>query len=471
MRTQKHASLPLTLRKDSPGTLPGQLTEQLRSLVTAGVLQPSDPLPSTRALAAQLGVSRGTIVSAYEQLTAEGWFSAQRGSATIVNPRLADMQLSAPATHRTPPAPRTAPAPRPRLIDLRPGRPMTQGVAGAEWKSAWRRAGDDAVNSSPPRLGLPELRQQIAEQLRLRGVVRDPSRIAITAGAREGLALLLLATRARTIGVEDPGYPSLRRVLKRYGARPVPLATDRHGLVTSELPHTAPDAVVVTPSHQHPLGGSLPADRRHQLLDWARAHDTLIIEDDYDSQLRYTSEPLPALASLDTTDQVILLGTFSKLLTPALGIGYVVLPEHLREPAAQVRDDCGDPVGLTAQRALAHYLATGALTRHTQRMRTLYRKRRALVTRELAGIDGAVLPMDGGLHCVVTHDHDSAQVLAQIEEKGVRVTSLSDYWATDTGRGGLVFGFGDVSDAQLTRGLRAIRVVLSDGDGSQTATA
>ncbi len=475
MRTTRDSTLPIALRREQDDTLPQQLTAQLRELVNSQVLRPGDPLPSTRALATQLGVARGSVVTAYEQLTAEGWFETKRGSGTSVNSRLADMRLTpAPSTRRSrksralhdrgSPAPATQNAsasPRRQMIDMRPGRPLTKGVAGPEWRSAWRRAADADVSGTVPRLGLPELRQALADYLRLRGVVRSPDAIVVTGGAREGLALLLLATQAQRIGVEDPGYPSLRKVLERYGVNAVPLATDTRGLKTDRLPTDDLDSVVVTPSHQYPLGGSLPAERRQQLLAWARAQGTLVIEDDYDSQLRYTSEPLPALASLDEAERVVMLGTFSKILTPSLGIGYLVVPPHLTDAIRSVREDCGDPVGLVEQRALAHYLASGSLTRHTQRMRALYRRRRETVTAALAGIDGTlVYPMDGGLHCVVAHDRDDATVIARLHNRGVHATALSEYWATQSGRAGLVFGFGDVSDAHLEHGLAAIRSVL-----------
>jgi len=467
MRTAREVTLPLRVDRAAAEPLPAQLVTQLRGLLAGGVLRPGDELPSTRSLAAHLGVARGTVVTAYDQLLAEGWFSGAAGRSTVVNPRLHEVHPRLPAGGAGPPSPRRpAPAPAaPPLVDLRPGQPTQTGVVGPAWRSAWRRAADAPVDVPVPPLGWPPLRAAIADHLRrMRAVVRDPAEIVVTAGVREGLALLLMATGARTVGVEEPGYPSLRRVLRAFGARPVPLAVDAQGLVTAALPAAAQEAVIVTPSHQYPLGGSLPVDRRLQLLDWAAARGVLVVEDDYDSELRYTSAPLPALTSLDDRGGVALLGTFAKTLTPAVAVGFVVVPPPLLGAVEAVRAQLGQPVSLVTQRALAHYLDSGALTRHTQRMRHLYRRRRALVVRALRGLEGVrVHPMDGGLHAVVEHDRDEPAVLAALAARGVLAAALSDYWAGGGPRRGLVFGFGGVSDADLAVALAAIATVLGAG--------
>lgn len=471
MRTAREVTLPLRVDRDAAAPLPDQVVAQLRRLLADGVLAPGDELPSTRALAAHLGVARGTVVTAYDQLVAEGWFEGAAGRSTRVNPRLHEVHPRRPGR---PPAAAAVPrgaAPaaseggaRPPL-DLRPGQPTQTGVVGPEWRAAWRRAADAPVDVPMPPLGWPPLRAALADHLRrMRAVVRDPAEIVVTAGVREGLALLLMATGARTVGVEEPGYPSLRRVLGAFGARPVPLPADAQGLVTAALPADAPDLVIVTPSHQYPLGGSLPVDRRLQLLDWAAARGALVVEDDYDSELRYTSAPLPALTSLDHRGGVALLGTLAKTLTPAVAVGFVVVPPPLLGAVEDVRAQLGQPVSLVTQRALAHYLESGALIRHTQRMRHLYRRRRAQVVRSLRGLAGVrVHPMDGGLHAVVEHERDEASMLAALARRGVLASALSAYWAGGASRRGLVFGFGGVSDADLAVALDAIATVLTEG--------
>ncbi|HMS38158.1 MAG TPA: PLP-dependent aminotransferase family protein, partial [Arachnia sp.] len=281
----------------------------------------------------------------------------------------------------------------------------------------------------------------------------------------EGFALLLLAlgegrpARLR-VGVEEPGYPSLRRVPARFGATVVPVPVDEHGLRVADLPAgvDALDLLIVTPSHQYPMGGSLPIDRRQELLEWARRHRVVIVEDDYDSELRYTSEPLPALAALDdpSDGRVVLLGTLAKTLTPALATGFLALPAWLVPTVTETRAELGLPVGLVPQRAVANYLESGALRLHTQRMRNRYRRRRAQVVAALSDVPGLrVSPMDGGLHAVVETRRPEADVVADLAEAGVRVSPLSEYWA-GAGSSGIVFGFGAVTEADLAHGLGLI---------------
>ena len=464
MRRTPEITLPVRL--DGDGPLPGRLATGLRELIISAVLAPGDALPSTRALAEHLGVSRGTVVAGYDQLLAEGYLSAAPGRSTVVNPQL----------RRVHPRPAPAPAPvataAPTALDLRPGRPWTDEVVGAAWKAAWRRASIEPVNEAVPALGLLQLRRAWVEHLRrMRAVVWNPEQVAVTAGGREGFGLLLAALsdsslrgghdRPLRVGVEEPGYPSLRRVPSHYGAQVLPLRTDDHGLAVADLPigADAPDVVLVTPSHQYPLGGSLPVDRRQGLLEWARTHRVVIVEDDYDSELRYTSQPLPALASLDdpADGRVVLLGTLSKTLTPALALGFLALPDWLVEPVRALRADLGQPVGLVPQRAVADYLDAGALRLHTQRVRQRYRRRRAQVMDALATRPGLkVQPMDGGLHAVVETARPEAEVVAGLATAGVQVSPLSSYWSGADGRGGIVFGFGAVDDAELARGLALI---------------
>lgn len=489
MRTAPEITLPLELSGD--GSLPTQLAAELRRLIGETVLVPGEALPSTRALAAHLGLSRGSVVAAYDQLLAEGYLSASAGRSTIVNPQL---RRTFPLPLR--PAIRKAAEPR-GLLDLRPGRPSTTDLVSPAWKAAWRQASLGPADTPVPPLGLPALREAWADHLRrTRAVVRDPGQLAVTGGGREGLALLLLALsgarsddssalrqhprepsdgiaeealgqparggrpRLLRVAVEEPGYPSLRRVPARLGASVLPVPVDEQGLRVSDLPigADAPDVLVVTPSHQYPLGGSLPIDRRQALLEWARQHEVVVIEDDYDSELRYTSQPLPALAALDdpADGHTVLLGTLSQTLTPALGIGYLALPAWLVPSVAAARRDLGGPVGLVTQRAMARYLSGGALRLHTQRMRNRYRRRRAQVISALGGVPGLrVSPMDGGLHAVVECSHPEAEVVARLATSGVRVSPLSQYWSA-TDRTGIVFGFGSVTEAELSYALTLI---------------
>lgn len=465
MRRTPEITLPVQLRTGA-GSLPEQLAEQLRDLIAGQILAPGDPVPSSRALAEHLAISRGSVIAAYDQLLAEGYLSASIGRATIVNRQLRQVHPPTPAVIRP------VDTKTPDGLDLRPGRPWTGELVGPAWKAAWRRAANGPADMEPPALGLPALRSEWAEHLRrMRAVVRDPSQIAVAGGGREGLALILLALGGGTglrVGVEDPGYPSLRRVPERLGATLMPLPVDEHGLVTSALPTgvDAPDVLLVTPSHQYPLGGSLPVDRRQRLLEWAHAHQVVVIEDDYDSELRYTSQPLPALAALDdpVIGRVVLLSTVSKTLTPALATGFLALPHWLVPTVTTVRADLGQPLGLVPQRAMAEYLHSGALRLHTQRMRQRYRRRRAQVVAALRDRPGLrVYPMDGGLHAVVETVRAEDEVVAELAAASVLVSPLSRYWSGSTRNRGIVFGFGAVEADELARGLALIaRVAGAD---------
>jgi len=458
MRSTSVVTVPVSLDREDPRPLPVQLADGLRESILQAWVGPGDPLPSSRGLARHCGVSRGTVVAAYGQLAAEGFVIAHEGGSTVVNPRLA-------AVHplRAQGQPEPPPVLRPAVTDLRPGRPWTASVAGAGWRAAWRAAAADPFASDPASAGDADLRSELADHLRrMRGVHRPAAHLVITAGAREGLTVLLLALgRPGAVGVEEPGYPSLRRVPARLGLATVPLPADADGLVTDALPETDPPSVlVVTPSHQYPLGGSMPIQRRQQLLAWAARHDVVIVEDDYDAELRYTSRPLPALAALDDPDEgrVVTLGTFAKTVGPGLGAGFLLAPGRLLPAVLSSRADLGQPVAQLTQRALGHYLASGELRRHVQRMRQLYGRRRRLVAEALAGLrSGRVYPMDGGLHVVIETARPEAEVIADVLAQGVLVGRLSAHWSSQRGdRAGVVFGFGGVSEVELARALSVL---------------
>jgi len=482
----------------SGGQLPVQLADAVRDLITHGVLRPGERLPASRPLAARLGTSRGTAVAGIDQLVAEGYLVPVRGSGTVVNPDLALIHPTARAALVRPP--RSAverdadPTPGPVLtgqdvIDLRPGQPDVRAVAGSAWRQAWRTAAADPGTGGTDPAGLPELRTELAAHLRqMRGVLVSPADLLVTAGARDGLATLLHVLAERRghrliIAVEDPGYPSLRQVPTRLGATVVPIGVDGSGLMVQRLEglgrHSRPDLVIVTPSHQYPLGASMTVTRRLELLDWAGRSDAVVVEDDYDSELRYVGAPLPALAALDRRDspggeRVVTLGSFSKTVTPALGAGFVVLPEPLQQPVVDYRGDIGPVVSGVVQRALSEYLKAGGLRRHTQRMRRDYRRRRQIVADALGGIGSVtVRGMDGGLHAVVEWSQAINQarlVNDRLHDDGVLVGSLSDYWARSTlgdaaVRYGLVIGYAGLDDTTLSRALVRVRSVLQHSAG------
>lgn len=481
---REFTELPITIDRSAEAPLPAQIAAALREAIDRDALRPGEPVPATRELASRLRVARGVVVTAYEQLIAEGYLTAGHGRGTRVHPELRQVQTtqaqSAHSSHKSD-ADNTSndPTRGGRTLPLTPGLPDTSAVGTAAWRSAWRAA-QSRAHVEAPDLGDPSLRHAIAEHLRrMRGTTRPYRDIIITAGAREGLGLLLTALgstrgRALTVGVEDPGYPSLRKVATRHGASIVALPVDAGGLVTENLPTGLLDAVIVTPSHQYPLGGSLPLARRRQLLDWAHRTGSVIIEDDYDSELRHAGSPLPALAALDDPEQgsVVLLGTFSKTVSQALSAGYLLAPESLMRQIKPARRDLGGPVSAVVQAALAEYLKSGELRRHTARMRRRYAARRELVVERLFGVAGAhVRPMSGGLHAVIELQSASAEIeqkiLDQCGELGVvplGVVPLSAYWHGQDNTAesfGLLIGTGgSLEEAEFDAALMRLREIL-----------
>lgn len=526
----------LVIDRDDTRPLGRQLVEGLRRGILTGALQPGDPVPSTRALAAELGVSRSSIVAAYDQLAGEGYLESRQGAPTTVaelearpveavTARIDPVDPADPSDPAglaglaaTDPTARTrpvgdgagerrhaagAPARHP-IADLQPGTPSTARLDARAWRAAWRAAttasaGEPVPPFSPPGFGVPALRAELADHLRLaRGIACTADDVVVTAGTGEALALLAAALteigpaghasgqateyttghpahrsageepRRPRVAIEDPGYPSARRTLERRGIRTVPVRVGRDGLDLAALRATPGpfDAVMVTPSHQYPLGGRLPVADRLALLDWAGDHDAIVIEDDYDSEYRHTGAPLPALASLDTgrgLGRTVLVGSFSKMLTPWIRLGWMVLPDHpaLRAAVADVRRDEHSPVPGPVQQAMAEFLASGALRRHIAASRRDYGHRRALVADALGGLPGAPLTaLDGGLHAVLElPDEASARaVVAGLAADGVDVAPLSYYAASDPpAHHGLVIGYAHATDTGLADALARIR--------------
>lgn len=486
-RYSAETDLPVTIDR-SDGSIPGQIVEQVRALVTSGRLRPGDPLPSTRALAARAGVSRGSVTTAYDQLAVEGYVVADRGS-TRITPDLPGMFSAGVASSgsnssvdRRRPA-RSAPPRSPAVcsFDLRPGTPDTSTLANTAWRAAWRAAAAEPSLGHPPQ-GSAALRDQLSEYLRLmRSVVRGPDDLLVTAGARDGLRILLSALHERmgrplVVAVEDPGYPSLHKVPRVLGHRIVPVPVDDQGLDPTSLPSgtARPDVVLVTPSHQYPMGASMPVARRLELIRWAAENHAVLVEDDYDSELRYVGEPLPALAALDEPsagagETVVTLGSFAKVLTPGLGLGYLLMPDHLAEDLVGLKADAGPPISGILQDAMTRFMADGGLQRHTARMRRSYRRRRDLLASvfdRTGARDGVeVLPMDGGLHAVLRlpSPEAEAKVVDEARRRGVAVSGLGTYWSGGRGRSGVVVGFGGLSEQRLERGLVLLRDVLETG--------
>jgi len=405
------------------------LERALRDGVREGRLRPGTLLPSSRLLAAQLGVSRGVVVEAYGQLVAEGWLAARQGAGTMV----AAAGQPGPGTVAAPGGPQergaaqASPAASPVRYDLRTGRPDLAAFPRRAWAAALaaavRSAPDAALDYGDPR-GAVGLRTALAGHLgRARGVVADPARVVVCAGTAGALPLVWQALRdrgARRIGVEDPGWHEQAASVRLAGLEPVPVPVDGLGLDVAALGAAGVDAVAVTPAHQFPTGVVLAPERRAALLAWARTTGGTIVEDDYDAEYRYDREPVGALQGL-APDHVIYAGSASKTLAPALRLGWLVLPAGLAEAVA-ARAARG--TSIMEQLALAALIERGDLDRHLRRSRRRYRARRDALVGAL-GPRVAVAGVAAGLH-LVARTPDAAALAARARERGVAVQTVHE---------------------------------------------
>jgi len=469
---------------------------RVRGLVHDGTLGTDDPLPSTRALAAELGVARGTVVAAYEQLDGEGYIRTRHGAAARVvggaaGGRSGDVgggpvagagsEAGVGRASRLGPTPTSAPVPVPDgrpVLDCRPGIPDVTAISPRDWRAAWRAATDAPLrNGLSDPLGLPGLREQIVVQLGLaRGFTPGVSDVVVAAGTSEALSLLVEALRAGLgrsprIAVEDPGYRSGHRALTSAGAELVAVPVGPDGIDLAVLAGTSADAVVVSPTHQYPLGSVMPVGQRRALLARAASVGMVVVEDDYDSEFRHRGTPVPALAALDTDGVVVHLGGFSKTLDPRLRCAYLVLPRAagpLHAAVVAARTARGAVVAEPVQVAVAHLLRTGAFRRHLGRVRRDYTHRREQIARRLTdsgvpGLEGRALT--GGLHAVLTWPGPAtgAEVVARVAAAGVLVSDLADY-EVERGRSGpgVVLGYGAVTLPELDRALDVVLAAIRE---------
>jgi GntR family transcriptional regulator/MocR family aminotransferase len=430
----------------------------LRRAIREGQLAPGVRLPSSRDLAAQLGVARGTVTAAYGQLTAEGYLTAKRGSSTTVSTTLAAAA----------PVPPPVPATQPWRYDLRPGLPALSEFPRAEWASATRAAltelPDEALGYPDP-AGLPELRAELAAYLgRVRAVTATADDVVITHGGAEALSMLTAVLRTHghdAIGMEDPGHPGQANLLREHGLHPVPVPVDCDGLVVSALPSSV-RAVVVTAAHQFPLGTTLHPARRHALLAWAREHDGVIIEDDYDAEHRYDRPALRAMQAMDPA-RVVYLGSVSKTLAPALRLGWLVLPPALRANTVSRKQLTDLGCSPLPQAAFARLLRGGGYDRHLRRTRSAYRRRRDALLTAVAEHLPAWQPIGvaAGLHVVLRlpEGTDDSLVSQRLADKGIHAPPLSGYTRLGT-YPGLVIGYAATSPDRLREAVTEISVTV-----------
>ncbi|MFI9823060.1 PLP-dependent aminotransferase family protein [Streptomyces sp. NPDC052013] len=413
----------LHLEPTGPGLRRG-LTDALREAIRTGRLAPGTRLPSSRALAADLGIARNTVADAYADLVAEGRLTARQGSGT----RVADRAV--PPSSARPASPRRTPGRLP--YDLVPGTPDLASFPRAEWLKATRRAlsaaPHEALGYGDPR-GRPELRTALADYLaRVRGVRTDPERIVVCSGFAHGLRLLtevLRARGARTLAVESYGLDAHWDLAERTGLGTTALPYDDLGTRTDTLAEA--DAVLLNPAHQFPLGGALRPERRAAVVDWASRTGGFVLEDDYDGEFRYDRQPVGALQDLDP-DRVVYLGTASKSLAPGLRLGWMVVPPSLL--AEVLAHGGGHSVSVVEQLTLAEFLTSGAYDRHVRSARLRYRRRRDALVEALAtrAPDVRVTGIAAGLHAVLRLPPGTERSVVQAATwQGLTVHGLSRY--------------------------------------------
>ena len=483
------------------------LERALRDAIRSGRLAPRANLPSTRTLAAELGLARGTVNAAYDQLIVEGYLQARAGSGTTV----ADLR-SAPATAAKHPVE----DPRPRY-DLRPGSPDVTSFPASAWVRSLRRAlatAPASIHGYGDPHGRIELRQALAEYLgRARGVRADPDRIVVVSGYVQALALLttvLTGTDSDTdtdtgtgtgtgtdspqhrgaagIAMEDPSFAFHRDVVRHHGADVVPLPVDGRGARTDLLSHKAfrdVRAIVVTPAHQYPMGVTMQPDRRHAATTWAATRDGFVIEDDYDGEFRYDRQPVGALQGT-APDRVIYVGTASKTLAPAVRLAWLVLPDSLVEPVVEAKRYADLFTESIGQLTLADLIASHAYDRHVRSARLRYRRRRDLLVARLRS--HALHGIAAGLHALVSlpsNGPSEADVLRHAATYGLAVGDLGSHWlstpAATPNRAaaqpnrptppdrpqGLILGYGTPSESGFAAALDTLARVLRTAKRTQ----
>jgi GntR family transcriptional regulator / MocR family aminotransferase len=485
----------LALDRAAAKPLYRQLYEGFREAILAGRLEAGQRLPSTRGLAAELQISRLPVLTAFEQLLAEGYFESRAGDGTFVARSLADPRRgSGPRTAGRTPA-RQEPRPGRRDVAANPGLPLGRREP---WLQGWGpfRVSQIAVDHFPlkiwsslvarhgrnPRpsqmlygdpMGGLRFRETLAAYLRTsRGVRCEAGQILVTSGSQHALTIAarVLLDPGDEVWVEEPGYPGARDALAIAGARLVPVPVDMEGLDVAAGVAVSPQAraAYVTPSHQYPLGATLTAARRLQLLDWARRSGAWILEDDYDSEYRYESQPIAALQGLDRDARVIYIGTFSKVLFPALRVGYLVVPADLVSRFAAMRAAIDDFPSALYQAVLTDFLAEGHFARHLRRMRLLYRERRSALVEALRSEPGAAFQTVGegaGMHLTAileegTHDR---RISERAAGQGLWAMPLSACHLGEPARPGLVLGYGGAGVPEILDGVRRLGRLLREG--------
>jgi GntR family transcriptional regulator / MocR family aminotransferase len=467
-----------------------QLYEHLRGVILANQLKGGTKLPSTRALADELGVSRNTVMNAYNQLFAEGYLESREGSGTYVAKALPEDFVPTPLHPSTTPAAPLAPTPNISEFGARILQQTAMPILPRETAAMPFRAGLPALDMFPYELwtkllsryarrlnptamvyqeaaGYRPLREAIADHVTVTRRVRcTPDQILIVAGAQSAfsLAARLLLNPGDAAWVEDPGYLMVRGILVGNGAQIVPVPVDEDGLRVEIGIENAPNArlVYITPSHQFPLGSTLSLARRLALLNWAQRADAYILEDDYDSEYRFAGRPLASLQGLDEQGRVIYVGTFSKVMFPALRLGYMIVPPALVDVFQRARRfmDLHPPV--LEQMALAEFITAGHFARHLRRMRTLYAERRAVLVDALQDLPFELTTSGAGMHLVawLPNDVDAPQFIRAAAARGVFTLPIHFLSINPLPRAGILLGYAGFDERLIRNGVAQFKAAL-----------
>jgi GntR family transcriptional regulator/MocR family aminotransferase len=471
----------MSLKLDGVGALHRQVYRAVLSAIAGGALRDGERLWSSRSMQQRLGVSRNVVLMALSQLIAEGHLQARRGSGTYVNARAATLAQPLPAMRRWALQGTGAVlAGQPRFdiggtqpqflgrefrFDFRYARTHMPAATQIDWMRLARRDAHCAFERCPP-AGHVELQQALAAYLRRsRGVVTAPHDILITSGAQEALDLtirLFISPRA-TLLIEDPHYRPVSLLALAQGGRVRTLAVDEHGLCTEKLPKQRCALAYVTPNHQFPTGHVLSLERRQDLLRWAERCDTLLLDDDYDGEFRYDSRPLPPLKQLDVSGRVIHVGSMSKVLSPALRIGYAVLPPGLMPHYISLKELSTGAATAHTQRTMARFIQQGGFERHLRRVRRSYAERRALLT---AAVDQHLQGMAhyqgscAGVHLLLWIDALRAtqwrEFLLHASRWQIAAFAATSLFAKPPRALPLILAYGGIEAAAIEPGIRAL---------------
>jgi GntR family transcriptional regulator / MocR family aminotransferase len=479
----------IPLDRGSTFPLHRQIYEGFRAAIVRNDLRAGQRIPSSRDLASELGVSRIPVLNAYAQLVAEGYFESRVGAGTYVS-SLPD--LVAPSRPSYPPAPDLLSGPRPvsRQSSLYPRFQRTVRHVGWGAFGVHQPAFDHFPfklwsklvlrHSRSPRvsvlhridpMGYEPLREAVCEYLRTARAVRcDPDQVMIVSGSQQALDLCarVLFDPGNHVWVEEPGYWLARSAFIGAGCRPVPVPVDPEGINVAAGIKLCPKARAahVTPSHQYPLGVMMSASRRMQLLNWAQRAGSWILEDDYDSEYRYESQPVASLQGLDQNARVIYVGTFSKVLFPSLRLGYLVCPRDLTERFAALRYSTDIFPPYLNQAVLTDFMRDGDFARHIRRMRQLYKERRTTLVESLGKELGTVLEVHGreaGMHLAVTlpNGFRDVDICKRAEEKRLWLWPLSPSYLAKPAHHGFILGFGSTTTAEIPRAVRRLRELVN----------